>query len=128
MDFQDFDPQVIAAIVGGLVGIAGSALVMIVGYLIKDVGRITVNPVSNYVYFSKSHLGTDIPADSAADADKLSLYLELDLYNSADAPRSLREIKILIRSKDKKQILSSSVYVPNVKLLDLGDQKILHHF
>jgi hypothetical protein len=103
------DSQLIAAIVGGLIGIAGSIATLVASHFLRISGKIIVDVTESKVHLYLRDLGSsgDRETDLIDNAEVLDIGIGIDIYNSADIPRSLREIQVELRTKDKKRILMS---------------------
>lgn len=102
------DPQLIAAIVGGLIGILGSVAILIASHFLRISGKIIVDVTDSEVHlFLRDLEGGDREIDYIDDAQVLNVRFGIDIYNSSDIPRSLREIHVELRTRDRKKILIS---------------------
>lgn len=111
MPQQGLDSQLIAAIVGGVIGILGSIATLIASHFLRIAGRITVTLSDAKIHLIKIENHNQIEVNSVADALTLNAELEVDIYNSSDIPRSLRELQIEARSRSKRKTVKSNVYV-----------------
>lgn len=82
------DPQLVAAIVGGVIGITGSLLAILVGHYIRQSGKIIINS-------NEFGVGYDF------NDDLTRFNIEVITYNSSEVPKSLRNIMIEVREVDK---------------------------
>jgi len=100
MSTQELDPQLMAAIVGGAIGIAGSVIAIIAESFIRSTGRIITN-LNYYRSWSGSnhHL-------------ELKIQLSLDIYNSSELPKSFRDISIEVKSHKSKKTIRLTPYTP----------------
>src|SRR5690349_9379607 len=97
------DPQLIAAIVGGLIGILGSVAILIASHFLRTFGKIIVDVTDSELHlFLRDLEGGDREIDYIDDAQVLNVRFGIDIYNSSDIPRSLREIHVELRTKDRK--------------------------
>jgi hypothetical protein len=111
MENKGLDPQLIATIVGGLIGIVGSIATLIASHFLRVAGRITITLSDAKIRLTKIENHTEIEAHSVADALKLGAELEVDIHNSSDIPRSLRDLQIETRSRAKRKTVKSNLYV-----------------
>lgn len=89
------DSQLIAAIVGGLIGVFGSVATLIASQYIKQSGKITVNLTRSNIMLSKpDEAGGQVATSNLDESDTLNISLGIDIYNSSEVPRSLRELGI----------------------------------
>lgn len=98
------DSQLIAAIVGGVIGIVGSIGTLIASHLLRTSGRITVDLTRSSITLSKQNPdghGEEVGTLYLDEAAKLNISLGMDIYNSSDIPRSLRDLWIEVKSKGK---------------------------
>jgi len=98
------DPQLIAAIVGGIIGIVGSIGTLIASHLLRTSGRITVNLTRSNITLSRQNpdeYGQEVVTLHLDEAAKLNISLGIDIYNSSDIPRSLRDLWIEVKSKGR---------------------------
>jgi hypothetical protein len=111
MEAQGLDPQLVAAIVGGVIGIVGSIATLIASHFLRVAGRITVTLSEAKIRLRKIENHTEVEVHSVADALTLNAELEVDIHNSSDIPRSLRELQIESRSRAKRKTVKSNVFV-----------------
>jgi hypothetical protein len=106
------DTQLIAAIVGGFIGILGSVAILIASHFLRVSGKIIVNVTDSEVHFFLRDLeGGDREIDYIDDAQVLNVRFGIDIYNSSDIPRSLREIQVELRTRNRKKTLISDAEV-----------------
>lgn len=125
--------EVIAAIVGGLIGILGSLAIYIAGYFLSRVGKITTYLTSSDFRVARVNESGEEKHDiSITEAEWLSISLGIDIYNSSDVPKSLRELEIEVKSKKAVvsktpfSVESNGRHIFELKIINLTPKVIGH--
>lgn len=95
--------ELFAAIVGGLIGVFGSISTMIASHYLRLAGKVTMNLTQSDIVLARpdGH-GQQESVGTFEQAIDFNISLGIDVYNSSDVPRSLRELEIEIRGKRGK--------------------------
>jgi hypothetical protein len=93
--------------------IAVSVVTAFVTYLVieylKKSGRITVNLTSSNIVLSKPNkLGGQEPTVFLHEAEDLNISLGIDIYNSSQVAKSLREVGLEIKHPKRRKFFSSA--------------------
>src|SRR5690348_10422655 len=91
--------ELFAAVIGGLIGVFGSITTMVVSHYLKLAGKILVNLTRSNIVLSRLNNGVIEPTVFLDEAENLSISVGIDIYNSSDAPKSLRELGIEVKGK-----------------------------
>ncbi len=115
VEFLSKNRELIAAIVGGLIGVLGSIATLITSDYLRRSGRIAIYLTrSNIVLSKRDEMGGQVDTLLLSEAENLNISLGLDIYNSSDIPKSLRELEIELKGK-KNTILTLRPSVLNEK-------------
>ena len=91
--------EVIAAFVGGIIGIIGSVAILIASHYLREAGKITIfTSLWELKLLRQDSFGGEEEVTSIEDAERAEYIFELDIYNSSEIPRSLRDISIDFKS------------------------------
>ncbi len=103
VEFLNTNTELVATIVGGLIGVFGSLITLIASDYLRRSGKITLYLTrSNIVLSKRDELGGQVDTIFLSEAENLNISLGLDIYNSSDEPKSLRELEIELKVKKNK--------------------------
>ena len=106
------EPEILGAIVGGLIGIGGSAISYVISYLLKNKGKLILfSNRSKVEYFGKvDEFGQREKIYDLNLSEDIVISIDIDLLNTSDMPKAIGEFKIELRNKDNSKLLPAIRY------------------
>lgn len=96
----------------GIIGaVLGSTSTLVITNIFKKIGKLKLylmNFEGKYVYFDKSFGGATFEKTENSEIDFYDLKFSIDIYNSSEAPKIMRDINLCIFEK-KKMLYKESI-------------------
>jgi len=102
------EPEIIGAIVGGLIGILGSAISYIIAYLIRISGKVSLfsNRSKVILLGKQDEYGQFGKVMKLENAEEIMINIDIDLFNSSDIPKIIGNFQIMLSNKNNEKIFS----------------------
>lgn len=128
-EFLNQNKELIAAVVGGFIGVFGSICTLVASHFLRQTGKLTASLSSWNLSLTKNdYAGGLIKADTKSDAEQMEFMLGVDFYNSAETPKSLRKLQIEFKSKGRENtlLLPASTMHKTLEVINFSPYELVH--
>jgi len=114
IEFLNQNKELTAAIVGGFIGVFGSVAILITGYYLKQLGKLTANTTNWKLSLLKSdNTGGLEYTDKISETERIEVSLSINLYNSSETPKNLENVHLEFKSKGSNEKFYLPLYNPS---------------
>ena len=103
--------DIVATIVGGIIGILGSLATIVVTEILRNKGKLVLFTNKSKILFHKNdNAGGEIEALGRDDAEEIEFSFDIDVYNQSDVPKNLGEFRVELNNKNSKMNFATKLY------------------
>lgn len=111
IEFLNQNKELTASIVGGFIGVFGSVAILITGYFLKRLGKLTANITNWKLELLKSDNAGGLDyTDKIGETETIEISLSINFYNSSETPKNLENVHLEFKSKGGNEKFYLSLY------------------